>query len=110
MRFVRARLGCDEGVLVAGLQRHARVDGERADEIAVVEAQVAFEVGGVRQRPSAFAERFLKSQEMQALGIRQDTVEIEDDRAGPAHLAAGSRSPARMGAASRFSRGGTGHS
>ncbi len=109
-RLVGARLGGDERIFIAGLEDELGVDGERADEVPVVEAEVTIEIGGLVERPAAEAEDVLKRPEVQALGVGEHAVEVEDDGAGRGHLAAARRSPARIAAVSRFSRGGTGHS
>ncbi len=82
-----------------------------AQDVAVVVAQVALEVVGPVERPAPRGQGVLEGAQVQAFGVGEHAVEIEDDRARVGHLAVPpSRSPAGIATASRFSRGGTGQS
>ncbi len=86
---------------------------ESSEHPLVVESQIAREVVGSRQLDSERDEHLLIRPQVKDFGVGEHPVEVEDDR-GDHELdqwpAAPSRSPARIGMAKRFSRGGTGQS
>ena len=71
---------------------------------------------GVGQQQPTLAQHFLVAAQVQQLAVCDHAVEVEDDGGERARQrttvtsALRSRSPARMGTASRFSDGGNGHS
>ena len=83
----------------------------RCERTGIVESEKLRVVVVLGQRDAFARKHALEGAEMQRLAVREDAVEVEDDRS-KRHYVFGrlSFSPARIGTFKRFSAGGYGHS